>query len=153
MWNTPHLRQWQNYCVSPPGCHNPSQSIRSASQLPIQSEAFSGEKKATWLKRRLNVSERTDSSLQHMWLFGTLPCSFSFLNPWNLTLARLFARRSGGDAVRRGARCWTDPSERSGRPWTNLKRHFPNTYTDEHQPVGKVLTLTHHSTALSARAV
>lgn len=83
---------------------------------------------ATWLKRRLNVSERTDSSLQHMWLFGTVLCSFSFLNPWNLTLARLFTRRSGGDAVRRGARSWTEPSERSGRPWTNLKRHFPNTY-------------------------
>ncbi len=46
LWNTPHLRQWQNYCVSPPGCHNPSQSIRSASQLPIQSKAFSGKKTA-----------------------------------------------------------------------------------------------------------
>ncbi len=44
LWNTPHLRQWQNYCVSPPGCHNPSQSIRSASQLPIQSKAFSGKR-------------------------------------------------------------------------------------------------------------
>lgn len=54
---------------------------------------------ATWPKRRLNNSERTDSSRQHMWLFGTLLCSFSFLNPWNLTLARLLARRSAGDAV------------------------------------------------------
>lgn len=83
---------------------------------------------ATWQKRRLNLSERTDSSLQHMWLFGTLLCTFSFLKPWNLSLARLFARRSGGDAVRRGARSWMEPSERSGKPWTNLKRHFPNTF-------------------------
>ncbi len=86
------------------------------------------KERVTWQKRRLNLSERTDSSLQHMWLFGTLLSTFSFLKPWNLSLARLFARRSGGDAVRRGARSWTEPSEQSGKPWTNLKRHFPNTY-------------------------
>ncbi len=79
-------------------------------------------------EEKAKPSERTDSSLQHMWLFGTLLSTFSFLKPWNLSLARLFARRSGGDAVRSGARSWMEPSERSGKPWTNLKRYFPNTY-------------------------
>lgn len=53
LWNTPHLRQRQNYSLLPrtktPGRLNPSQSIRSASQTPIQSKAFtrtSGVKRA-----------------------------------------------------------------------------------------------------------
>ncbi len=83
---------------------------------------------ATWLKRQAKRFWADWLESPAHVVVGTLLCSFSFLNPWNLTLARLFARRSGGDAVWRGARSWTEPSERSGRPWTNLKRHFPNTY-------------------------